>query len=74
MGINMTEFYTVEELAALLRVQPHTVRQWTYQKRVPYIKLQGTKGHVLYMKSAIEKWLQDNTMPTMQELRHGTQV
>ena len=71
MEINMNEFYTVEELATLLRVQPHTVRQWTYQKRVPYIKLQGLKGRVLFKRTAIEQWLEDNTVPTMQEISKG---
>jgi len=67
-------YLSVPELAAILRIKEHTLRQYVYQKKIPYVKLQGTKGRVLFKRSAIEQWLQDNTVPTMQELRHGTQV
>jgi excisionase family DNA binding protein len=70
--INNNEYLTVPELAALLRIAEHTLRQYVYQKKVPYVKLTGIKGRVLFKRTTIEQWLEANTVPTLEEIRHGT--
>lgn len=72
--INKNDYLTVSELAVMLRIKEHTLRQYVYQKKIPYVKLQGTKGRVLFKRVAIEQWLEDNTVPTMQDIRYGTQA
>lgn len=70
--INNNEYLTVPELAALLRIAEHTLRQYVYQKKVPYVKLTGIKGRVLFKRTTIEQWLEANTVPTLEDIRHGT--
>lgn len=70
--INNNDYLTVPEVANMLRIAEHTLRQYVYQKKIPYVKLTGTKGRVLFKRTTIEQWLEDNTVPTMQEIRHGT--
>ena len=72
--INKNDYLTVSELAVMLRIKEHTLRQYVYRKSIPYVKLQGTKGRVLFKRTAIEQWLEDNTVPTMQDIRYGTQA
>jgi excisionase family DNA binding protein len=69
---NNNEYLTVPELATMLRIAEHTLRQYVYQKKVPYVKLTGIKGRVLFKRTTIEQWLEANTVPTMEEIRHGT--
>lgn len=70
MDTEMT-FLTVREVAQLLRVREHTVRQWIYLKRIPYLKLHGIKGRVLVRRDVIEQWLEEREIPTLEEIRHG---
>lgn len=52
---------TAAEAAALLGVKVSTVRQWTYQRRIPYVRLAGGRA-VRYLLSEllrlINKWRQ----------------
>lgn len=52
---------TAAEAAALLGVKVSTVRQWTYQRRIPYVRLAGGRA-VRYLPSEllrlINKWRQ----------------
>lgn len=34
-----TELLTVPEAAALLRLKPSTIRAWTCQRKIPFVKL-----------------------------------
>jgi len=65
------DYLTVSELAVMLRIKEHTLRQYVYQKKIPYVKLRGMKGRVLFKRTAIEQWLEDNTVSTMQEISKG---
>ena len=56
--INNNDYLTVPEVANMLRIAEHTLRQYVYQKKIPYVKLTGTKGRVLFKKSTIEQWLE----------------
>lgn len=53
----MEELLTVEELAAILKVSPWTIRAWCSQKYVPYFKLRGS---VRFRSGEIEAWLRKN--------------
>ena len=35
------DLLSVEDAARLLRVAPKTIRNWQYQKRIPYVKIFG---------------------------------
>ena len=69
---NNNDYLTVPEVADMLRIAEHTLRQYVYQKKIPYVKLTGTKGRVLFKKSTIEQWLEANTVPTLEEIRYGS--
>ncbi len=45
------------EVAKILGVQPGTVRNWTYERRLPHVKL-GRR--VKYRASVVEKFIQDS--------------
>jgi len=68
---NNNEYLTVPEVSAMLRIAEHTLRQYVYQKKIPYVKLAGIKGRVLFKRTTIEKWLEDNTVSTLEEIRSG---
>ncbi len=36
--------YTVEDVAKMVNVKPETVRRWSREKRIKYLKLPGEKG------------------------------
>lgn len=38
---NSTIYYTIEEVASLLKVNPESVRRWVRSKKLPAIKLGG---------------------------------
>lgn len=65
------DYLTVPEMAKMLRIAEHTLRQYVYQKKIPYVKLSGVKGRVLFKRTTIEKWLEANTVSTLEEIRHG---
>ncbi len=35
--------YTVEDVAKMVNVKPETVRRWSREKRIKYLKLPGEK-------------------------------
>jgi len=47
------EFYTVDEVAKVLRLHPYTVRRLCREKRVPAFKF---GGQWRFSKVEIEKW------------------
>ena len=48
------EFYTVEEVAKVLRAHPYTVRRLCREKKVPAFKF---GGQWRFSKAAIEEWV-----------------
>lgn len=51
----MTEpLWTIEELAAYLGLAKATLREWTCQRRIPFVKLGRA---VRFRRSEIETWL-----------------
>ena len=56
----MRELLTVNELAALLKVHPKTVRAWVKQGKIPVIKMPG-RG-VRFDQDKIEKWIETRTI------------
>lgn len=51
--IDTIEFYTVDEVAQVLRLHPYTVRRLCREKRVPAFKF---GGQWRFDKEEIEKW------------------
>ena len=50
----------IKEAANLLRVSPHTVRLWTFQKKIPVVKL-GRR--CLFRKSDLDDFVERNLRP-----------
>lgn len=48
-----TDFMTLEEVAAYLKVKPQTIYTWAQEKRIPGAKL-GKEWR--FMKSVIDEW------------------
>jgi len=56
---------TVQEVCGLLKVKKTYIYWLTYQKKIPFIKMQG---HLRFRKSAIDYWLQS------QEIRADVRI
>ena len=52
------EFYTVEEVAKVLRLHPYTVRRLCREKKVPAFKF---GGQWRFDKSEIEQWRKEQS-------------
>lgn len=58
---NQIGLFTVDEVAAMLAVTPHTLAQWRAEKRGPdFVKL--GRG-VFYRKLDVENWVNANVYP-----------
>ena len=53
------------EAAAFLRVKLSTIRQWTYQRRLPVVKLFGREAR--YRRRDLESLIADSTRPALAE-------
>jgi hypothetical protein len=59
--IVMDDLLTNSEAAALLRVQPQTLRKWRLTGRGPrFIKLAGPYSRALYVRADLEAWIQQH--------------
>ena len=56
----------VHEAAALLGLQPCTLYQWTYERRIPVMKLFGRA--LRFKLSTIEKLIRDSERPALRSL------
>lgn len=63
-GMPMSHLLSVKEAAKELAVSPHTVRAWTSQRRIPFIKL-GRR--VLFEMADLEKVIKTGRV----EARHS---
>jgi excisionase family DNA binding protein len=65
------EILTAEDVAELLAVKPKTVRQWVYQKRIPYFHL----GRLLRFRlAAILEWAAQLERAETQPVRKAGKV
>jgi excisionase family DNA binding protein len=56
----MDPLLTPRELAALLRVNEGTVRNWAYRRRIP---CQKVGGRLLFSPDAVRQWLKPQARP-----------
>jgi excisionase family DNA binding protein len=64
--IVMDPLLTPRELAALLRVNEGTLRNWAYRRRIP---CQKVGGRLLFSPAAVRRWLEEQARPAMQPVR-----
>jgi excisionase family DNA binding protein len=57
----------VHEAAALLSLQPSTLYQWAYERRVPVVKLFGRA--LRFRLSTIQKLIADSERPALRSLK-----
>ncbi len=62
------QLLTCSQLAALLNVRPSTIRKWSYQRRIPFIRLLGGRS-VRFRWSDIEKQLRSGLRPALRPYR-----
>ena len=61
------QLLTVKEAAKMLAVKTQTVYQWSYERRIPSVKL---RGRALGFKlSDIEKIIKEDTRPALRSMR-----
>jgi excisionase family DNA binding protein len=55
----MEKLLKIKDVSAIFGIPEGTLRNWVYQKRIPYIKL---GGHLRFKISDLEKYVNMNTM------------
>lgn len=53
----------VREAASLLGLQPATLYQWAYKRRIPVVKLFGRRGALRFRLHDVQKLIQDSVRP-----------
>mgnify|MGYP001336236065 CR=1 FL=1 len=64
------EVMDIDMLCAFIHLDKPTVYALTSQRRIPYSK---PTGKLLFLKSKIVKWLEENHMPTQDEIKSNIQ-
>jgi excisionase family DNA binding protein len=59
-GLKMEKFLSVMEAAEFLNVSPHTLRSWTSQRRIPFIKLHR---RVLFRLADLDAFIETCVVP-----------
>jgi excisionase family DNA binding protein len=59
---------TVREAATLLGLQPATLYQWAYKRRIPVVKLFGARGALRFRLSDVEQLIKDSLRPAKRPL------
>ena len=62
------QLLTCSQLADLLSVKPATIRKWTYQRRIPCVRLAGGRA-VRYRLSDCEKLIRSGLRPAVRPYR-----
>ncbi len=62
------QLLTCSQLADLLSVKPATIRKWTYQRRIPFVRLAGGRA-VRYRLSDFEKLVRSGLRPALHTYR-----
>ncbi|MFX0201888.1 MAG: helix-turn-helix domain-containing protein [Candidatus Hodarchaeota archaeon] len=65
------ELLTVKESADLLRISPHTLRQWIFKHKITFVRV-GRR--VLFRRSDLEKLVEGGVQPTYTEGRSGQEI
>jgi predicted DNA-binding transcriptional regulator AlpA len=55
----------VNEAAAALAVKPATLYQWTYQRRIPVVKLFGPRGALRFREGDIRALITKSVRPAL---------
>lgn len=58
----------VHEAADLLGLQPATLYQWAYKRRIPVVKLFGRRGALRFRLSDVERLIKDSVRPARRDL------
>lgn len=62
------QLLTCSQLATLLNVRPSTIRKWTFQRRIPCVRLAGGRA-VRYRLSDLEKLIRAGVRPALRQYR-----
>jgi excisionase family DNA binding protein len=55
----MENYLTINEVAELLKVSVRTVNNWTKNKKMPYISIEGKKGSPRrFLESEVREWFE----------------
>ena len=57
--------FDVREAAALLGVKPATLYAWSYQRRIPVVKLFGPRGALRFRRSDLEALIARSLRPAI---------
>ena len=60
---NQINVITVEELAVLFGLAPQTIRNWTAQGKLPYVKI-GKRN--MFLKRSVQEWINRKEEPQWQ--------
>ena len=63
------DLLTCPQVARLLQVKSSTIRKWTYQRRIPCVRLAGGRA-VRYRLSDLEKLVRSGLRPAIRPYRH----
>ena len=55
----------VDEAAAMLGVEVSTIRQWTYQRRLPVVKLFGPRGALRFRENDLRALIAGSVRPAL---------
>ena len=64
MSDDEAPFLTAREVAARLRVNVATVRNWTRRRQIPCVRV---GGRVIFSSAALDEWLRRRTRPVLEE-------
>ena len=62
-GVFFDNLITVEELAVIFGLAPQTIRNWTAQSKLPYVKI-GKRN--LFLRRSVQEWLNQKEKPQWQ--------
>ena len=51
-------YLRADDVAKKLGVSIYTVRKYVFNKKIPYIKMEGSRGSLLFDEMEIDTWLQ----------------
>ena len=57
----------VDEAAAMLSIQPTTLRNWAYQRRIAKVKLGGKRGALRFRESDVQKFIRASVRPALRQ-------
>lgn len=55
----------VHEAAAMLGLRPGTLYQWAYERRIPVVKLSGSRGPLRFRLTTLLKIIEDSERPAL---------